>query len=100
MEHGPATMTVESPSLPEGPVFEFSEHPNRRQADRIGSRNPVRIQSALSLLLDAAACADDVGADVWQFSVELSALRRLGLTANECRWLIAKGFVKHACETT
>ncbi len=35
-----------------------------------------RIREALQLLADAAACAQDVGSDIWQFSVELSALRR------------------------
>jgi hypothetical protein len=59
-----------------------------------------RIREALQLLADAAACAHDVGADVWQFSVELSALRRAGLTTNECRWLVAKGLARHAREVT
>jgi hypothetical protein len=59
-----------------------------------------RIREALQLLADAAACAHDVGADVWQFSVELSALRRAGLTTNECRWLVAKGLARHAREIT
>ncbi|HET6326814.1 MAG TPA: hypothetical protein VFG04_19205, partial [Planctomycetaceae bacterium] len=59
-----------------------------------------RIREALQLLADAAACAQDVGADTWQFSVELSALRRAGLTTNECRWLVAKGLARHAREVT
>ena len=59
-----------------------------------------RIREALQLLADAAACAQDVGADIWQFSVELSALRRAGLTTNECRWLVAKGLARHAREVT
>ncbi len=59
-----------------------------------------KIRTALSLLLDAAACAEDAAAERWQFSVELAALCRAGLTTNECRWLVAKGMAKHACETT
>ena len=59
-----------------------------------------RIREALQLLADAAACAQDVSADIWQFSVELSALRRAGLTTNECRWLVAKGLARHAREVT
>jgi hypothetical protein len=59
-----------------------------------------RIREALQLLADAAACAQDVGAEIWQFSVELSALRRAGLTTNECRWLVAKGLARHAREVT
>jgi hypothetical protein len=58
------------------------------------------IHSALALLMDAATCAQDVGAELWQFSVEISALLRSGLTTNECRWLVAKGLAKHACEMT
>jgi hypothetical protein len=58
------------------------------------------IHSALALLMDAATCAQDVGAETWQFSVEISALLRSGLTTNECRWLVAKGLAKHACEMT
>jgi hypothetical protein len=58
------------------------------------------IHSALALLMDAATCAQDVGAELWQFSVEISALLRAGLTTNECRWLVAKGLAKHACEMT
>jgi hypothetical protein len=58
------------------------------------------VHSALSLLMDAAKCAEDVGAELWQFSVEISALLRSGLTTNECRWLVAKGLAKHACEMT
>ena len=58
------------------------------------------VHSALSLLMDAATCAQDVGAELWQFSVEISALLRAGLTTNECRWLVAKGLAKHACEMT
>lgn len=58
------------------------------------------IHSALALLMDAATFAQDVGAETWQFSVEISALLRAGLTTNECRWLVAKGLAKHACEMT
>jgi len=59
-----------------------------------------QVRAALLLLLDAAECAQDACTDVWQFSIELSALRRMGLTKTECRWLVAKGLAKHACENT
>lgn len=59
-----------------------------------------QIQSALQLLHNAAAYAEDAQTDLWQFSVELGALHDLGLTVCECRWLIAKGLAKHARETT
>jgi hypothetical protein len=68
---------------------------------RIASeRFTPEICSALFLLLDAAECAQDGRTDVWQFSIELSVLLEMGLTKNDCRWLIAKGLCKHACEST
>jgi hypothetical protein len=80
-----------------------SEHlsaPAAESTEIVVPRFTPRIREALQLLADAAACAHDVGADVWQFSVELSALRRAGLTTNECRWLVAKGLARHAREVT
>ena len=64
------------------------------------ARFTPEIRSALLLLLDAAECARDAGTDLWQFSVEISVLRQMGLTKNDCRWLIAQGFAQHACERT
>jgi hypothetical protein len=68
--------------------------------DIASSRVTPEIRSALLLLLDAAERAQDAGTDVWQFSVELSVLREIGLTKNECRWLVAQGLAEHACEHT
>lgn len=68
--------------------------------DHASSDMNPRIHSALSLLLEAAVYADEVATDLWQFSVELSALIRMGLTTNECRWLVAKGLAQHAKEMT
>ena len=36
--------------------------------------------------------------DSWDFSVELEALLAVDLTVNDCRWLVCKGLVEHACE--
>jgi hypothetical protein len=85
-----ATPAVPAP----GPV------PASEAAEIVVPRFTPRIREALQLLADAAACAQDVGAEMWQFAVELSALRRAGLTANECRWLVAKGLARHAREIT
>src|SRR3954447_20733187 len=100
MDRRTMSITIESAIANLNTASERSEIPARRAVDRLCVRNPARIETALSLLLDASVCAQDVGVDPWQFSVELGALRRLGVTANECRWLVAKGFVKHACEIT
>jgi hypothetical protein len=87
--NAPANVSENSTSSPVPDATEIVVH-----------RFTPRIREALTLLADAAACAQDVGADVWQFSVELSALRRAGLTTNECRWLVAKGLARHAREIT
>jgi hypothetical protein len=59
-----------------------------------------RIEAGLRLLLEAAEWAGDVGIDIWQFAVESSALYQVGVTVNECRWLVLKRLVNHGLETT
>jgi hypothetical protein len=99
MEHGSASVLV-APRTPAQAVDEPVERPSHHVNENGVARFTPAIYSALSLLLDASSCAADVGADVWQFSVEINALLRAGLTTSACRWLIAKGLAKHACETT
>jgi hypothetical protein len=60
----------------------------------------LRIETSLRLLLDGAECAEDVGVDIWQFAIESSRLYQVGVTVNECRWLVAKRLLKHGTETT
>jgi hypothetical protein len=77
-----------------------SESPKPTNAEIAIPRFTPQIRSALLLLLDAAESARDVGTEIWQFSIELPVLRRMGLTKTECRWLVAKGLARHACENT
>src|SRR5579872_5433303 len=100
MEQAPPPAAVEPRTPTERPPLESFEPRGVQTADCSIQRFTSQIQSAILLLLDAAACAKDVHADSLQFAVELSALRRLGLTRNECRWLVAKGLARHFCETT
>ena len=100
MEHVAAPVLA-MPRTLEAPSDKLIDHRGVQIAlSAAGARFTPPIHSALSLLLDAATCAQDVGAELWQFSVEISALLRVGLTTNECRWLVAKGLAKHACEMT
>ena len=55
---------------------------------------------ALRILMRAAAYAEDVGGDPWQFAVELSELEAAGLTRTDLRWLLGKSFATQAQETT
>jgi len=59
-----------------------------------------RGSEGLRLLLDAFQYASDVGRDVWDFAVEIESLRQAGWTNSEFRWLVCKGYVRHAIETT
>jgi hypothetical protein len=99
MEHGSASVLI-PPRTADSAVDEPIERRSPQGNENGAARLTPAIYSALALLLDASSCAVDVGADVWQFSVEINALLRAGLTTSACRWLIAKGLAKHACETT
>ena len=57
-----------------------------------------RGRGALMLLLEAYDCARDVNRSVWDFAVEIDALREAGLTTSGLRWLVCKVFAEHACE--
>jgi hypothetical protein len=61
---------------------------------------PARVQEALGVLLDAYQYAQGLDLDPWDFAVELSTLRPLGLTNSDCRWLIARGWVECGFELT
>lgn len=61
---------------------------------------PRAVIEALDGLRRALSYAADTGVDPWQFAVELDELVRHGLVVNDLRWLILKGLVLHARETT
>lgn len=63
-------------------------------------RLPGRMQGVLSLLLDAYRYASELDRNVWDFAVEARGLRDVGLTTSDFRWLVCKGFVRHAREVT
>ena len=64
--------------------------------ERIADRG----HDALLLLLDSFDYSLDLDCDVWDFAVRIGALEAAGLNDNDFRWLIGKGFVQHAVETT
>ena len=65
-----------------------------------GDRLPERMQGVLALLLDAYRYATQLDRSLWDFAVEARGLRDVGLTASDFRWLVCKGFVRHAREVT
>lgn len=59
-----------------------------------------RGREALCLLLEAYRYAEEAQRDVWDFAVEIDTLRQTGCTNSEFRWLICRGYLDHALETT
>ena len=56
------------------------------------------MQAGMAQLAQAYCYATDVSRDVWDFAVEMASLQAAGLTKNDCRWLVCKGYVEHANE--
>ncbi len=52
----------------------------------------------IALLRHAYTCAQDAGADVWDFALEIDTLYETGLTISDLRWLVAKRFAGHGQE--
>ena len=91
---------VQSPVLPNGTAAPRAQHQVLDGTNYV--RKPVseRVETALLLLSEAAAFAQDVNREIWEFSVEIESLRALGLTNNDFRWMVARGLAVHARETT
>jgi hypothetical protein len=58
------------------------------------------LHSGLAELLKAYQYAQRAQRDAWDFAVEISRLRALGLTEADFRWLVCMGYAKHAREIT
>ena len=58
------------------------------------------LRAGLALLWRAYICADDTGANVWDFALRTSNLYKAGMTSSDLRWMIAKGFAEHGEETS
>ena len=53
---------------------------------------------ALGLLSQAYTFAQDAGAELWDFALEIHRLLEAGLTICDLRWLVAIGFAEHGQE--
>jgi hypothetical protein len=52
----------------------------------------------LNQLVQAYHYAQETGHDCWQFAVAISELRRSRVTESDLRWLVSRGYVRHAEE--
>jgi hypothetical protein len=58
----------------------------------------IHFQPGMRLLLQGYDYAAELGRDRWDFAVEYPALRLAGLSTNDLRWLVYRGFAEHARE--
>lgn len=58
------------------------------------------LRAGLALLRQAYAYAQDAGADLRDFALEINELYETGLMISDLRWLVAKRLAEHARETT
>jgi hypothetical protein len=61
-------------------------------------RLPRLTKRAIYRLRMARNYAEDTGHNAWEFAVTIAELRRDGLSENELRWLVCRGYVEHATE--
>jgi hypothetical protein len=72
---------------------------NSSQNDDVDPIISEHLRDGLELLWRAAKYAINAGLNRWDFAIDLHELRNGGLGPTDLRWLIAKGYLEHACET-
>ena len=65
-----------------------------------GLWNKEPIVAAFDSLMKAHAYAQDVGQTSWDFALDIEELGQLGVNSTDLLWLIQKGMLEHAHETT
>lgn len=65
-----------------------------------GFVSPSRLLPGLRRLWLAFQYAQDAEVDVWELAVGIKDLRKLKMTTTDLQWLVAKGYVEHAEETS
>jgi hypothetical protein len=58
------------------------------------------LAAAMEILWRAYRYATDAGVDAWDFAVEIEEFRRKQISHSELRWLLVRGYARHAAETT
>jgi hypothetical protein len=73
---------------------------NKHQAPGLALADRSHLRAGLAVLFQAQAYVQELDRDEWDFAVELRALHEAGLTNSDLRWLVCKGYLRHAVETT
>jgi len=58
------------------------------------------LRAGLAVLWRAYICAQDTGANVWDFALRTGRLYEAGMTSSDLRWMVAKGVAEHGQETS
>lgn len=69
-------------------------------ADVSELRITPRVQAALLTCFEAYTYARNVDRSLWDFAVEFSTLRRVGLSRSDLRWMVGKELLEYAIETS
>jgi hypothetical protein len=77
----------------------MSHHAGQSQQAAFSALAP-QVRAALGQLLRAFDYARDLDCSLWDFSVEIDRLLTHGMTTSDLRWLIKRGYLSHARETT
>jgi len=72
----------------------------RRFVESAGQCVPTPIKAAIVRLAEAYDYARDMRCDLWKFAVDIDDLKAIGLSADDLRWLVANGYVRHGREIT
>ena len=72
----------------------------QRRFNSAGQHLAAPIQAAIVRLGEAYDYARDMQCDLWEFAVEIEAMKALGLSVDDLRWLVASGYAKHGQEVT
>lgn len=62
----------------------------------LGERISLRVREALLELLQDHTYAVDLSQDVWEFATEIGRLQRIGISNNDIRWMVGRGWLLHA----
>lgn len=89
---------MKAPTAVSESVHAAGIEPSCAKTDGMGILCEMR--AAVRLLLEARLYAESIQCNVWDFAIDMETLLATGLTCNDMRWLLCKGYIEHAMEVT
>lgn len=81
-------------------MSEVNSHTAGESGSPAVSPTSDHFRCGMSLLWQSWTYAQDAGADMWDFALEINALYEAGLTISDLRWLVSKAYAEHGQETS